>query len=145
MVELLPGTNNRKMKNIGRHLFKNGIIILLFALMACDQKVNSQTQEQIYLNVEAEEFKSNMQAEKGDFLLVDVRTKGEFDGGAIANAQNYDIMNGDFQKMIDQWNPSTPIYVYCAKGGRSSQAAKLLEQKGFERIIELKGGYSAWK
>lgn len=131
-----------------------GLLILLFGLFACDQKGQSQsttdkTEVQevkvIYLKVAPEEFKAKMEAEKDEFLLVDVRTKGEFDSGAIANADNYDILNGDFAKKVDQWNKATPIYVYCAKGGRSSQAAQILEEKGFERIIELKGGYSAWK
>ncbi len=119
----------------------------MLALFACDQKTNGQTQTQdvSYIKVEAEEFKSKMASEEGDFMLVDVRTKGEYDAGAIAKAENHDIMNGDFQKSLEGWNRSTPIYVYCAKGGRSSQAAKILEEKGFEKIIELKGGYSAWK
>ena len=135
------------MNTIRKIFFTKGLIILLLSLFACDQQGNSQSQtaEQVYVKLAPQEFQKEMDAEKAEFLLIDVRTKGEYEAGAIGNAENFDIMNGDFQKKIADWNPNTPIYVYCAKGGRSSQAANILKEKGFTRIVELKGGYTSWK
>lgn len=141
------------MKTLKQFFFTKSLIILLISVIGCDQPMNGQnnsettieTKEVVYLKVSPNEFRSEMQAETGDYYLIDVRTEGEFAAGAIENAENFDIMNGDFQKKLKELDPKTPVYVYCAKGGRSSQAAQLLEENGFERIIELKGGYSAWK
>lgn len=141
------------MNRLKRLFLAKGLIVLTISFFACEPKSNGQntteevveTEEAAYVTIPANEFKSRMEAESGDFLLIDVRTKGEFDAGAIANADNYDISNGDFENNLKNWDHSTPIYVYCAKGGRSARAAKILESNGFDKIIELKGGYSAWK
>ena len=123
----------------------------MISLVACgqEQKKESKTVEEVkeivYLNIGPAEFKKEMQTEATDYLLVDVRTADEFNAGAIEGAMNYDFLNGDFQAQSEKWDPSQPIYLYCAKGGRSSKAAEILKNKGFERIVELKGGYSSWE
>jgi hydroxyacylglutathione hydrolase len=38
-----------------------------------------------------------------------------------------------------------PVLVYCAGGYRSSIAASLLQQKGFEHVTEIAGGMAAWE
>lgn len=141
------------MRTLKKLFFAKGLIILMITFFACESKSTGQnssdakteTLESSYIKLAPADFRSKLEAEEGDFYLIDVRTQGEFEAGAIANAENFDIMNGDFQKQMENWDPSKPIYVYCAKGGRSTQAAKILESKGFDKIIELKGGYSAWK
>jgi hydroxyacylglutathione hydrolase len=37
-----------------------------------------------------------------------------------------------------------PIVVHCASGWRSSVAASLLREHGFENVADLAGGYNAW-
>lgn len=39
---------------------------------------------------------------------------------------------------------SRPTYVICQGGYRSSAAASILEQKGFEQIYNISGGTAAW-
>ena len=35
--------------------------------------------------------------------------------------------------------------IYCASGGRSGKAAKILKKNEFTHIIDLKGGFTAWE
>lgn len=42
-------------------------------------------------------------------------------------------------------NSATPILVYCAVGGRSLEAVKILSKMGFKNVVNLRGGIMAWK
>ena len=76
--------------------------------------------------------------------LVDVRTPGEYAGGTINNAVNIDYNGASFKEQIDALNKEEPIFVFCAKGGRSSAASKVCKELGFKTIYDLDGGYTAW-
>lgn len=82
---------------------------------------------------------------ENDLQLIDVRTPNEFNQGSIAKSKNMNILDGTFEKGVSSLDKAKPIYVYCAKGGRSRKAADLLEEKGFTNIIDLRGGYTLYK
>ena len=81
---------------------------------------------------------------KQEVQLVDVRTPGEYQGGSIGNAQNIDFNSTDFKAQVSKLDRNKPVLVFCAVGGRSARASKVLESLGFKEIYDLKGGYSAW-
>lgn len=57
-----------------------------------------------------QDFKTMIKADPG--VVIDVRTKAEWDGGHIERAINSDWTNGDFQKWQKQWtNPRPIIYI----------------------------------
>ncbi len=124
------------------------ISLSFFTLTACNgiaQKENSteQTYTSSYEVLSTTEFKAAIEQE-GNPQLIDVRTAGEFSGGTIKSATNYDFLNGSFQKAMEGLDKSKPVYVFCAVGGRSRKASALLQKNGFTQVIDLKGGYSAW-
>lgn len=86
-----------------------------------------------------DEFEEIASTENGK--IIDVRTAGEFSEGSIPGAENIDISNGDFQKAVETMDKTTPVLVYCKSGGRSARASKMLEEAGYENIVELEGGY----
>ena len=51
----------------------------------------------------------------------------------------------DFEKEADKLDKKKTYYVYCAGGGRSADAAEILVKKGFKNVVNLTGGFSAWK
>lgn len=77
--------------------------------------------------------------------LLDVRTPGEYSGGFIKGAVNMDFNSDAFEEEIGKLSKDIPVMVYCKAGGRSAQAADLLESKGFKKIYDLKGGILAWE
>ena len=78
--------------------------------------------------------------------LIDVRTPNEFRSGTIKNAVNIDIFQSDlFQKKTEKLDKTQPVYVFCRSGSRSRRAARNLLGQGFSKVVDLQGGYMAWK
>ena len=70
--------------------------------------------------------------------IIDVRTREEFEGGAVEGALNFDlakIMEGNIPDIPKQGE----LYLYCRSGGRSGRARDILLQHGFTNIIDLGG------
>ncbi|HET8854317.1 MAG TPA: rhodanese-like domain-containing protein [Salinimicrobium sp.] len=78
-------------------------------------------------------------------LLIDVRTPEEFSDGKIKGAKNIDFLSEDFVENIKHYNKEKPVFIYCRSGNRSGKAAKIMANMGFSKIIDLKGGFLAWK
>lgn len=69
-------------------------------------------------------------------ILIDVRTKGEYEAGHIKEAINFDIMN-----MMEGLYPSIDkdkeVSLYCESGNRSMIAKSLMEKAGFNKVTDL--------
>lgn len=76
-------------------------------------------------------------------FVVDVRTPAEWSLGHLPASVNVPL-NRLSQKMNDLPRRLRMI-VMCASGYRSSIAASLLQRAGFDRIVELAGGFAAWE
>lgn len=80
-----------------------------------------------------------------DPVVLDVRTKTEFDSGHIEGAINVpiDSLNeGVVAKVIP--GKSDPVIVYCKSGIRSSIASGEMEKMGYTGIMDMAGGIDAW-
>ena len=78
-------------------------------------------------------------------VLVDVRTPTEFEAGHLEDAVNIDFMQSDFSSRMQEFEPSQTLYLYCKVGGRSARAAALLDSLGYKNVIDLTGGFDAYK
>ena len=66
-------------------------------------------------------------------LIVDVRTRGEFMGGAYPGAVNIEL-DQLAQRINELGDKSRDITVYCASGARSAYAQRMLQQMGFSNV-----------
>ncbi len=68
-------------------------------------------------------------------ILIDVRTKEEYDAGHIDGAILHDIMD-----MMEGKFPNVPkdteISVYCESGNRSMMAKNMMEKAGFVKVTD---------
>lgn len=81
-----------------------------------------------------------------DALLVDLRSKADFDKGHILNAENIPVASLDEQ--IDRLSKRAgdrPIVLVCGNGMESQRAGRKLQQAGVEKLHLLKGGLPAWR
>ena len=78
-------------------------------------------------------------------LLVDVRTPGEYNDGHIENAVNINWFDTDFVEQFREVSKDKTIYLYCKVGGRSGRAQTKLVALGYKKVINLEGGYDAFK
>jgi len=81
----------------------------------------------------------------GDALFLDVREQDEWEEGALPGALH--VPRGVLEQRIEGLVPdrSRPLVVYCAGGSRSAFATKTLTELGYERVVNLAGGYTDWK
>ncbi|MFH0941824.1 MAG: rhodanese-like domain-containing protein, partial [Chloroflexota bacterium] len=63
-----------------------------------------------------------MENNKGnaDFIIIDVRTPGEYEGGHIAGAVNLDFNAAGFNAEVDKLDKNKTYLVYCQSGRRSA-------------------------
>lgn len=81
-------------------------------------------------------------AEVDDLQIVDIRNPGEIALGAVEGAVPIPV--GQLPSRFQELDPEAPTVVYCAGGYRSSVAASLLRNAGFDDVSDLLGGYGAW-
>ncbi|MBL7826018.1 MAG: rhodanese-like domain-containing protein [Saprospiraceae bacterium] len=78
--------------------------------------------------------------------IVDLRTNEEIQQtGRIEGAVHFDFYQSDFEARIHSLDKNKPVLLYCAAGSRSSKAASILVNTGFEKVYNFKGGMNAWK
>ena len=82
---------------------------------------------------------------KEGFLILDVRTPGEFRQGYIEGAALLDYYAPDFRERFATLDRKATIFMYCRSGNRSSHVLALADELGFERVFDLRGGILAWK
>lgn len=79
----------------------------------------------------------------GGYLILDVRTQSEYDGGHIAGAvliPDYEISGRAPAEIPDR---DKPLLVYCRSGRRSKNAAAELASLGYTNVFEF-GGIIDW-
>lgn len=76
-------------------------------------------------------------------MLIDVRNPEEYAGGAMEGAVNIPVNN--LRANLNEIPKDKTIYVYCAVGLRGYLAQRILLQNGYNKVINLSGGYSLWK
>ena len=74
---------------------------------------------------------------------VDVREPDEFALGHIAGAAHVPL--GSLAQTAAELPSGRPLLTYCAAGLRSVTAASLLERLGVGPVVDLRGGYGAWR
>lgn len=78
-------------------------------------------------------------------LLVDVRSREEFEGGHVLDARHLPQeevagASESLKKYRDK-----PVIVCCESGMRSGAAARVLKAQGFAKVVNLRGGLAAWR
>ena len=76
-------------------------------------------------------------------VIVDVRTKGEYQSGHLKNSINIPIDN--LAQNIKKLNKNKPIITCCASGARSASARRMLKSSGFENVHNGGSWYSLRK
>ncbi|PWV57120.1 rhodanese-like domain-containing protein [Chitinophaga sp. S165] len=95
-------------------------------------------------NISATELKKRIDNGE-DLNIVDVREPHEHEefniGGILVPLGDIRAMQVDeLEDLKDQ-----EVIVYCRSGGRSGQAAMILETMGFTNVKNLTGGMLAWQ
>lgn len=113
------------------------ILFLSLLLWSCDSS------ESTIQNLSPADFKATL-AQTTPHQLIDLRTDQEVQQGVIGDARQIDIYKPDFEERIEELDKKQPVFLYCAVGGRSAQAAHYLSEQGFIKIYNLGSGIQSW-
>ena len=80
---------------------------------------------------------------KADDILLDVRTREEFEESHLPNAINIPI--DSLREKINEINPEKNIFIYCLGGQRGYLAQRILKQNNYKAVSNLSGGYQLLK
>ena len=110
---------------------KKFILLIIFAFVFAQCKQNKA--------IHITEFS---QKDMKNAVLIDVRTPEEYNGGHLENAVNINWFDENFIQQTSALDKEKKFYLYCKKGGRSAEAAQLLDSLGYD-VVDLLGGYDA--
>lgn len=137
-LRMLKGAGIDKVWNISgghismqRHAVAVGFETIQLPLLPLKEKKIGTIKEE-----EQEEVKTANEKQSSDNntpLVVDVRTPGEFHGGAYPGAINIPL--DELQARLDELgNKDREITLYCASGARSAYAQRMLMQLGYSKV-----------
>ena len=112
--------------------------------MAKTYKQLMEEARQAIPEVTVDEVKNRV--ERGEkWALLDVREREEYREGHLDGALS--LPRGFLEMRVEETVPdkSAPVIAYCAGGVRSLIAARTLKEMGYENVVSMSGGYTAWK
>jgi rhodanese-related sulfurtransferase len=80
------------------------------------------------------------------FVILDLRSHADYVSGHLAGAVNLEYVSPlSFEEAVNSLDRSTLYLIHCYGGGRSAEAAMLMEDLGFSRIHNMTQGLNAWQ
>jgi rhodanese-related sulfurtransferase len=78
-------------------------------------------------------------------LLLDVRSKAEFDVGHVLDAKH--VPQDELAQSAETLKKyrDKVVVACCESGMRSGAAARVLRAQGFTKVVNLQGGLQAWR
>ncbi len=90
------------------------------------------------VSISAEEFSKQLSPSKN---VLDVRKPGEYEAQHVKDVPNKPL---DFiNEWTDNLDKNKEYYIHCAGGYRSVIAASILKARGFDKLIDVAGGFAA--
>ncbi len=117
------------------------IILFGFILPSCG------AQQDRYVNaLSPQEASALIEKHKGDsdFVILDIRTPGEYQGGHLQNAVMIDFYSKSFADEIGRLDKERSYLVYCRSGNRSARAMDLFKKLQFQNVYHLSPGINGW-
>ncbi len=123
------------------------VIGILWTSFACDSQAqpsgnNTAAASSGWQNIDVPTFKQMMK--KPNTVVLDVRTTAETAQQKIEGAVELDFYSPDFAKKVAALDKTKTYLVYCRSGNRSGQACQIMQNQGFAKLYNMKGGMIAW-
>jgi rhodanese-related sulfurtransferase len=79
-----------------------------------------------------------------DFVILDIRTPGEYQSGHLQNSILIDFYSKTFLDQINRLDRQKSYLIYCRSGNRSSKSLNLFKELHFLKIYHLSSGINGW-
>ena len=124
-----------------------GYIILLFVILFGFVLPSCRAQQEQNITALSPKEASNLiEKHKGDsdFVILDIRTPGEYQSGHLQNAFTIDFYSKSFADEIGRLDKEKSYLVYCRSGNRSARSMDLFKKLQFQKIYHLSSGIKGW-
>jgi rhodanese-related sulfurtransferase len=130
-----------KMRRLIFGLLLSGLLMLPVIVLGGEES------SRVAQNISAAEACSLIQEYHGKegFVILDIRTPGEYDEGHIEGSENINYYSNDFTGRLKALDRERTYLIYCRSGGRSGRTLELMKELGFLRVYNLIGGVTGWQ
>jgi len=97
----------------------------------------------VYTDLNPEEFYLLM-ASADNHIIIDTRSRKEYRKERLPGAKLASNREG-LSQLITDLDLEQPILVYCSDNYRSQDACRMLAEKGFKHVYNLRGGLTEWR
>ena len=122
-------------------------LTMVFVLVGCDRpsakKTDSGVPDVASEIKEVSPTEAQVAVSKAYSQFVDVRTPEEYSSGHAARAINIPI--DTLMANLSKLEKNEPVYLICQTGNRSKRAAEMLKEAGFNNVLNVTGGTTAWQ
>jgi rhodanese-related sulfurtransferase len=117
------------------------IVFLGFFLFSPGARSDEQ-----FTAVSPKEASALIEKHKGDsgFIILDIRTPGEYQSGHIENAIMIDFYSKTYAEEVNRLDKTKTYLIHCRSGNRSTRSMALFEKLQFEKIYHLSSGINGW-
>lgn len=91
-------------------------------------------------SISSDELKLELKKKGKQF--IDVRAPAEYKANCIKEFKNIPL--NELHARMNELEADKETYVICQSGMRSSRAAAMLKKKGFDQVINVRGGMLEW-
>ncbi len=106
-----------------------------------DRVRSSGMADEVYATGTPADLVSSIQS--GQVTLIDVRSQEEWNAGHIEQAAHHFL--GRLPDQVAAIPADRKVVTQCRSGARSAIAASVLQASGIKNVVNLNGGYTAWK
>ena len=121
------------------------MLLSVFIISGCSTTLvkdsNASGDKISVMKITAEEAKKEI--DNGDVVILDVRTKEEYESGHIENSILIPVNEIEKEAEGILTDKDQKILVYCRSGNRSSKAANSLAKMGYTKVYDF-GGINNW-
>jgi rhodanese-related sulfurtransferase len=109
-------------------------------------KSSKTTKNQLIKNITPIEAFELIQKHRNDsnFVILDVRTREEFNEDHIEGAENLDYYSRNFEEQLEKMDKEKKYLIYCASGARGTKAMEKMKELDFKEVYNIGGGFTLW-
>ena len=82
--------------------------------------------------------------ENEDFIILDVRTPGEFKQAHLKDAKMIDYYSKTFRDELQKLDKDQTYLIYCRSGNRSGRTLRIMKELNFTHAYSMLGGITGW-
>lgn len=92
--------------------------------------------------LEAPELAQRLDKQPDDIHVIDVREINEFTNGTMPGAKAMPMASVPVR--LNELQQDKELVIICRSGARSAQVCMFLQQQGFDKVFNLRGGLMSW-